>query len=57
MSAGGNPIRKPPTPSVDPSDRGRNLRLTYGILNFSGADCIGGMTSAGIMLGARKPEW
>jgi hypothetical protein len=56
MSAGGIPVR-PPTPSVAPFDRGRNLRLTHGILNLSGADCIGGMTSAGIALGARKPEW
>jgi hypothetical protein len=56
MSAGGIPVR-PPTPSGDPSGRGRNLRLIYGILNFSWEDCIGGMTTAGIALGASKPEW
>jgi len=56
MSAGGIPVR-PPTPSGEPSGRGRNLRLTHGILSLLEVDCIGGMTAAGIALGARKPEW
>jgi hypothetical protein len=48
---------EPLTPAAVLFGRRQNLRLTYGILNLSGTDCIGDLTSAGIVLGARKSEW